>query len=100
MQSLVIASFPAQEGKLGELKQLFRDALPDTRAFDGCLAIDVYVEEGTETIYLVEYWETLEQYEKYLNWRMETGLAEMLDPILAGGADALSIYRCGVKEDI
>ena len=35
MKSLVIATFPAQAGKLEELKQLFRDALGDTRAFDG-----------------------------------------------------------------
>ena len=100
MKSLVIATFPAQEGKLEELKQLFRDALVDTRAFDGCISIDVHVEQETETIHLIEYWDSLDHYEAYLQWRIENGLAELLNPILEGGAGGLKIIRCGVKEDI
>lgn len=100
MKSLVIATFPAQEGKLEELKQLFRDALGDTRAFDGCLSIDVHVEQGSETVHLIEYWESLGHYETYLQWRMENGLADLLNPILEGGAAGLKIYRCGAKEEI
>jgi len=100
MKSLVIATFPAQAGKLEELKQLFRDALGDTRAFDGCISIDVHVEKDTETIHLIEYWESLDHYEAYLQWRVENGLAELLNPILEGGAEGLKIIKCGQKEDI
>ena len=100
MKSLVIATFPAQAGKLEELKQLFRDALVDTRAFDGCISIDVHVEKDTETIHLIEYWESLDHYEAYLHWRIENGLAELLNPILEGGAEGLKIIKCGPKEDI
>jgi hypothetical protein len=31
---------------------------------------------------------------------MENGLAELLNPILEGGAAGLKIYRCGAKEEI
>ena len=100
MKSLVIATFPAQAGKLEELKQLFRDALADTRAFDGCISIDVHVEKDTETIHLIEYCESLDHYQAYLQWRIENGLAELLNPILEGGAEGLKIIKCGQKEDI
>lgn len=78
MNNLVLATFPAQAGKLENLKNLFREKLVETRAFEGCLSIEVYVEEGTETIHLVEDWESLAHYEKYLQWRIETGLADLL----------------------
>ena len=99
MNNLVLATFPAQAGKLENLKNLFRDKLGETRAFEGCISIEVYVEEGTETIHLVEDWESLAHYEKYLQWRIETGLADLLDPILEGGFPALKVMRCGRKED-
>ena len=100
MNNLVLATFPAQTGKLEELKNLFREALVDTRAFDGCISIEVYVEKDTETVHLVEDWESLEHYGKYLQWRLDTGLPALLDPILEGGASGLKVMRCGVREDI
>ena len=100
MNNLVLASFPAQAGKLDELKNLFRALLGDTRAFDGCISIEVYVEKGTETIHLVEDWESLEHYEKYLQWRVETGFLALLDSLLEGGFAGLKVMRCGVREDI
>ena len=102
MKSLVIATFPTlQAGKLEELKQLLEDEIAgDTRAFDGCISIDVHVEKDTETIHLIEYWESLDHYEAYLQWRIENGLAELLNPILEGGAEGLKIIKCGQKEDI
>ena len=100
MNNLVLATFPAQAGKLETLKNLFREKLVETRAFEGCLSIEVYVQEDTETIHLVEDWESLAHYEKYLQWRLETGLADLLEPILEGGFEALTIMRCGQKEDI
>jgi len=32
---------------------------------------------------LYEEWDTRAQNEKYMTWRLETGLVEMLEPILA-----------------
>ena len=84
MNNLVLATFPAQAGKLEELKNLFREALVDTRAFDGCISIEVYVEEGTETIHLVEDWESKAHQQRYQAWRDETGIAETVGPFLAG----------------
>ena len=77
-------------------------ALVETRAFDGCNAIDVYFEEKTSTFTLVEDWQTLEHYEKYLQWRIDGGIAELLNPILDGGWDSVvnSVKRLGKAQAI
>ena len=98
MKNLVIVSFPAKEGMLDDLTETLKAALPDTRSFDGCISVDTYIEDSTNTIHLIEDWETLDHQAKYLNWRVETGLLDDLDPILAGGASSINIALCGAKE--
>ena len=98
MKNLVIVSFPAKTESLDLLKQSMKDALPDTRAYPGCISVDTYLEESTNTIHLIEDWETLDHQAKYLNWRIETGLLTDLDPILEGGAGSIKVALCGSKE--
>ncbi len=100
MKNLVIASFPAAENKMDELKAMFERELVTTRSFEGCISIDVYQQQDEETIHLVEDWETMDHYEKYLQWRIDNGLPEMLEPLLKGGSDALEIFRCAEKTNI
>jgi len=90
MKTLAIAEFPAKEGKFQELEQVLRSALPDTRAFDGCHSIQTYLHPESATFTLIEDWESPEHYARYLGWRMETGLAEMLDELLEGGFAAFN----------
>lgn len=97
MKNLVIVSFPAKSESLETLKEAMKRALPDTRSFEGCLSVDTYIEESTNTIHLIEDWETLGHQEKYLNWRIETGLLTDLDPILQGGAQSIKVNLCGPK---
>ena len=97
MKNLVIVSFPAKSETLELLKQSMKDALPDTRAYPGCISVDTYIEESTNTIHLVEDWETLDDQTNYLNWRIETGLLTALDPILDGGASSIKVTICGPK---
>ena len=97
MKNLVIVSFPAKAENLEELKESMRAALPDTRSFDGCLSVDTYVEKSTNTIHLIEDWESLDHQAKYLNWRIETGLLDALDPLLKGGSSAINVALCGAK---
>lgn len=85
MKTLAIAEFPAAQGKYEELEATLRAALPDTRAFDGCISIQTYLHPETETFTLIEDWESPEHYARYLAWRMENGLGEMLDNLLEGG---------------
>ena len=95
MKNLVIVSFPAKVGSLETLKEAMRRALPDTRSFDGCLSVNTFIEESTNTIHLIEDWESLNHQATYLNWRVETGLLDNLDLFLEGGASAIKVVLCG-----
>ena len=100
MKNLVIVGFPAKKEKFEELKNTLKVALVDTRAFEGCISIDTYEDISTNTIFLIEDWESLDNHATYSNWRSETGLADILEPLLEGGAASLKIIRCGEKLDI
>ena len=95
MINLVIVSFPATAESLEKLKEAMRRALPDTRSFDGCLSVNTFIEESTNTIHLIEDWESLNHQAAYLNWRVETGLLDNLDLFLEGGASAIKVVLCG-----
>tara|TARA_B100000886_G_scaffold136628_1_gene92243 strand:- start:1088 stop:1393 length:306 start_codon:yes stop_codon:yes gene_type:complete len=101
MKNLVIVSFPAKPDSLEDLKNSMKDALPDTRNFEGCISVDTYIDKSTNTLHLIEDWESLEHQAKYLNWRVETGLLTAMDPLLEGGAGSINVALCGPKyEDI
>ena len=100
MKNLVIVEFPAKKEKFEELKKTLKTALVDTRKFEGCISIDTYEDTLTSTILLIEDWESLDNHISYSNWRTETGLADVLEPLLEGGAASLKITRCGEKLDI
>ena len=97
MKNLVIVSFPAKEGMLENLKETLKVALPDTRSFDGCISVHTYIEDSNSTVHLIEDWESLDHQSKYLNWRIETGLLDILEPLLVGGAAGLKASICGPK---
>ena len=94
MKNLVIVSFPAKEGMMNDLKEMLKNALPDTRSFDGCISVDTYIEESSNTVHLIEDWETLEHQADYLKWRVETGLLDILEPLLQEGAASLKARVC------
>lgn len=70
-----------------------KEALVDTRAFDGCTRIDTYFEVAASTLVLIEEWQSLEHYDRYLQWRIETGLGELLDGLLEGGSQSFRVRK-------
>ena len=79
---------------------MFRAVLGDTRAYDGCIKVDVYEDRDNATITLVEEWETLAHQQKYLGWRIETGIQDATKDILDGGFDnGVTVHTWGIKKD-
>jgi quinol monooxygenase YgiN len=69
---------------LDESLKTLNQALPDTRAFDGCLGIEVLQDsENPNHIILDELWESQEKQQKYLKWREETGFTEKMMAVLS-----------------
>ena len=100
MKNLIIATFPAAKGKFDQLQAALTSALPETRSFDGCRSLDVYQEQGTETFTIVEDWESFGHYDRYLQWRMQGGLAGLLDELLEGGVSGFRVQKFQARPDI
>jgi quinol monooxygenase YgiN len=85
MSQIIHVVFPCQEGKGPELIAIFSEALADTRAFEGCESIEVYSDDSNpDTVVLWEKFAVKANHQAYLKWRMDTGLPELLAPVLAG----------------
>jgi quinol monooxygenase YgiN len=102
MSFVVVAKFPCKPGQVEAMGGLFRVALSDTREFAGCERIDVVLNEASGTYLLVEYWDQESSYDTYLQWRTDTGIAEVLAPHIEGGWDGVlaSVDRLGQMQDI
>ena len=84
MSVMVTVEIPVQAGKMGAFLEFVVQALPATRAFDGCLKVETFAEDGGGSLILIEAWETLDHQKAYMKWRMETGLADALAPFASG----------------
>ena len=73
---------PGEDGYQSILDFL-TEILPDTRSFEGCQDLKVYIEADGEAIVFIEYWDSAEHYQQYLNWRTETGVLDRLVEMLA-----------------
>ncbi len=81
MAVMVMLEVTAKDGAGNDLLQKFKDILPDTRTYDGCIGVDTYQnQDNPNVLVLVEKWESKPHYEKYLAWRTESGmLGEMAE---------------------
>lgn len=85
MAVTVLLEIKAKAGTGGALVGVFKDILPDTRAYEGCISVDVLQNsDDPDTLVLVEVWEQKQNHEKYMGWRTETGLVEQLMAAVEG----------------
>lgn len=74
MACTVLLELRVKKEHIDEVAGSFKEMLPDTRVFDGC--IGVYMNRDMDnpgTFIAVETWETRAKYEKYFAWRTERG---------------------------
>ncbi len=85
MTILVTLELHLQPGKLEAFcQQVLAPALPVTRAFDGCLGIEMFAELGEDRLFLVQKWASKAHNDAYLAWRRANGLSDMLAPWTIG----------------
>lgn len=76
--------FPCKPGEGKNLVEVLPAVLVETRAFEGCLSVATYTyEDSPDSVLLFEEWESRAAQEKYLTWRIESGMMALLEPILA-----------------
>jgi quinol monooxygenase YgiN len=84
MSVMVLLEVQVKPEAVDEIKAAMKQALPDTRAFDGCQRVTMYSNQDDPTnMVLVEQWDSREHYEKYLAWRTETGMMDQVGAILS-----------------
>jgi quinol monooxygenase YgiN len=107
MRTLVIWQAEVAPGHWDQASAVMAKNLPDTRNFEGCQEITCYAEhEGKAfvdfiehgpsqheeshadggTMMLIEYWDSLAAYHKYVTWRKESGAIDEFLPHAAGPA--------------
>ena len=90
-KNLIITTMHIKPGNYIEVQALMdSDAgLSMTRNYDGCALVEVTYNEASGIYFIVENWESSEQYQKYLNWRMTedaSGLVGKVIRLLVVGA--------------
>lgn len=96
MACTVTVEMIVKKEHIEEVAAGFKDALPDTRSFDGC--IDVYAtqdQDHPERFFVVETWESRERYEAYFAWRTERGDVENARASLEGDLEIRFFDRIG-----
>jgi heme oxygenase (mycobilin-producing) len=69
---------------VAEAKEVVESVLADTRAFPGCLGVDVLVDtEDQAHLLLIEKWESIERDQAYRDWRATEAGASALSTIVA-----------------
>lgn len=84
MSISVVLEVHSKPDSIDDLKATFESILPDTRAYDGCIGVQVTSnQDDALNIILFETWETRTHYEKYLAWRAESGALGALTAMLS-----------------
>ena len=93
-RNVVVATLKVKKGSYEKVKEMMdsEDGLKTTRNYDGCTHLEAFYNEEQSTYFIVEYWESFEKYQTYLDWRLNddpSGIAKELSKYLVGGSNGL-----------
>jgi len=69
---------------LEDYLNILKGALVETRSYKGCRSVTTLVDQETSSIVLVEEWDSAEDQQAYIAWRVETGLIDAIAPFMQG----------------
>jgi quinol monooxygenase YgiN len=82
---LVTVQLNVKPGKVEALsKEVLENALKETRRFEGLIGLEVYAEQGADTIVIIEKWKSKAHNEKYREWRKTSGFGAVVGPYVTG----------------
>ncbi len=74
MVCLIAVDILCKEYTGKQMLEGFKEILPDTRARDGFISIEVNIDQAKpDRIFAYEHWENRASYETYIAWREERG---------------------------
>ncbi|WJR33041.1 MULTISPECIES: putative quinol monooxygenase [Mycobacteroides] len=80
----VIMELTVKENRHADFREFMVKILPHSRSYKGCVCIElVRNQDNPAHLLVMEKWNSRQDYERYLSWRMESGLmneiAEMIE---------------------
>lgn len=85
MSVTIVITAKAREGARDILIDALARVLPDTRAFDGCQGVEVVCPRSQPgAVILIERWVSLEHFEAYKKWRIESGTTVLGSGLVEG----------------
>lgn len=78
MSVIIILEANVKKGQKDELLKLLSQYLPATRKYNGFIDISIHTEKNKNHVLFYEKWESIDDYESYLQWRTETGVMKTL----------------------
>ena len=84
MSVMVILEMPVKPDMLEDYLNILKGALVETRSYKGCRSVTTLVDQETSSIVLVEEWDSAEDQQAYIAWRVETGLIDAIAPFMQG----------------
>lgn len=85
MSVTVILELKAVSGGIERLLTYLEEVLPETRRYSGYGGLRVLRDTNDPTLIVcIEKWESATAYQKYLEWRMQTGVMARLASMLEG----------------
>ena len=83
MATTAILDLKLKQDGLEQTHAAIAQALGDTRAYDGCLGADAYVDDDDPShVILVETWAQRADQERYMQWRQGTGVLDAMSELL------------------
>ena len=84
MSVMVILEMPVKPDMLEDYLNILKGALVETRNYKGCRSVTTLVDQETSTVVLVEEWDSVDDQQAYMAWRIETGLIDAIGPFMQG----------------
>ena len=82
MSVMITLEMPVKPDMLEECLDILKGALVETRSYKGCRSVTTLVDQETSSILLVEEWDSVEDQQAYIGWRVETGLIDAISPFM------------------
>ncbi len=84
MSVMITLEMPVKPEMLEDYLNILKEALVETRAYKGCQSVTTLVDKESSSVVLVEEWDSAEDQQAYMAWRVETGLIEAVAPFMQG----------------
>ena len=81
---MITLEMPVKPDMLEDYLNILKGALVETRAYKGGRSVTTLVDQETSSIVLVEEWDSAEDQQAYIAWRVETGLIDAIAPFMQG----------------